>query len=202
MKRKLLIPAMLLLLGAADTFGQNVLEKGTTYVDAYYGFPNLITSALRSANNNSGSTNVTVKGIGPLGGRVMYMLGEKVGLGIDFNYANSSVSWNKIDSANGKIYYYKASLPRFRIMASFEYHIRQTSNFDFYYMLRMGYGQWSPTFETNDPNASAGKVNWSVPFAFRTGLGARYYFTKYFGANIDVGFFGGGAVQAGLSTKF
>lgn len=202
MKRRLLIPAMLLLLGTAPLFAQDALEKGTTYIDGYYGFPNLITGLLKNANNgsSSGSNDLSIKGIGPLGGRVMYMLGEKVGLGIDFNYANSSVSWTRIDS--NRIYHTKVSLPRFRIMASFEYHIRQTENFDFYYMLRMGYGKWTPTVETNDPSVQAGKVSYAVPFAFRTGLGARYFFTKNFGANIDIGFFGGGAVQAGLSAKF
>ena len=212
MKKRLLLLVSFALLYSVKGFSQNALDPGKFAIDAYYGFPNLITSYEQTAINNgkaasnnssnggAPATNVSARGVGPLGLRIMYMLGEKVGLGIDFNYANSILSWNQIN--NGVIYYYKIEIPRFRIMPSFEYHIRQTANFDFYYMLRIGYAGWNPNFTTNDPNSTPSSVQFSVPFAFRTGIGARYYFTPYFGANMDFGFFGGGLIQAGLSTKF
>ena len=75
---------------SANTASAQTMSEGNVAIDLYYGFPNLYTSALRTAYANSGSEeNIKVGGIGPLGLRVEYMLADKVGLGADFGFNNS-----------------------------------------------------------------------------------------------------------------
>ena len=41
-----------------------------------------------------------------------------------------------------------------------------------------------------------------VPISFRIAVGAKLYFTQNIGAHVELGAFGGGLLQAGLSVKF
>ena len=80
---------------SANTASAQTMSEGNVAIDLYYGFPNLYTSALRTAYANSGSEeNIKVGGIGPLGLRVEYMLADKVGLGADFGFNNSSITYD------------------------------------------------------------------------------------------------------------
>jgi hypothetical protein len=200
MKKIYYLTAVLFVLSFSGLTAQ--IEKGNIIIDTYYGAPNLITGLLKSAVSGSNSTNVSVGSLGPLGARVLYMVGERVDLGLDVNYANSSVTGIGTNSNTGLPYSYTVSLPRVRVMGAFDYHIALTENFNFYYMVHVGYGNWSYNTSSSDPTYVPSKITYSIPIAFRTGVGARYYFTKNIGLNADFGFFGGGLIQGGVSAKF
>jgi len=55
----------------------------------------------------------------------------------------------------------------------------------------------------NDPNNSDVVVNGAfVPVTMRLAIGTKIYFTPNVGAHIEMGAFGGGLLQFGLSAKF
>jgi outer membrane protein W len=172
--------------------GQAV-EQGNVIIDAYYGFPNLWATSLNTTYVGSG-TNVETSSLGPLGGRVEYMLSDNFGLGIDFLYASNSVSYTD------NTYNYKVSVNRPRVLPRFNYHFGNSDALDLYGVLGIGWNGTKYVFESNDPSENL-SFDALVPVAFRLGFGMRYFFTDNIGANMELGF-GGAAVTAGLSVKF
>ena len=177
------------------------VEQGKSLVDVYYGFPNLYTSVLKTAYaNGSQDINVAIQGLGPIGMRYEYMMSDTIGIGGEFNYASSSVSWDAPD-VNNVMQHYEASSPRTRIMGRFNVHFGGNDHFDGYFGVGAGYKNTQYKFTSSDPtyNASAKSL---IPIAFRLAVGGRYYFTDNIGAGLELGLGGGGIINAGLAFKF
>lgn len=180
-----------------------VVKEGTVIFDAYYGFPNLYTSILKAeyVNEDLGSIyqNVDIGGIGPLGLRVEYLFTDKIGMGLDMNYTNSSVSWNETN--NGETYEYQVSVPRLRVMGKFNFHFTKSDNFDAYAAFGAGYGSFKLVTETNDPNYIFTEISNPVPVSIRFAVGARYFFNDNLGLNLEFGVLGGALINGGISYK-
>jgi hypothetical protein len=187
------------------TFAQ-IVEKGAKLLDVYYGWPNLWTNTAKNILTNDNSTNIKVGSLGPLGGRIEYLASDKVGFGLDLNYAVTTVKWSEryVDPNGNNAYYnYDVSVPRFRALFCFNFHFGGSENFDAYWKLGAGYASWSVTSKSNDPNYKGDRVDFNLlPFAIRTGVGARYFFTENFQANVELGLGGGPLMTFGLGTKF
>ncbi len=144
--------------------------------------------------------------MGPIGARLELMVSDKVGFGIDANYANTSVKWYEKTTdrqGNNVTYYYKFSIPRMRLMVAFNFHFGQSEKFDGYWKLAAGYSSLNWTYETNDPNYSDENVSFNLfPIAIRTAVGGRYFFTNNLGANVELGLGGGPLMTFGLCSKF
>src|SRR3990167_4391743 len=70
-----------------STASAQAVEEGNILIDVYYGFPNLYATVFRNAYANSGTEeNVDINGLGPLGLRGEYMVSEKIGAMVTFNY--------------------------------------------------------------------------------------------------------------------
>ncbi|HEX7413951.1 MAG TPA: hypothetical protein VF411_07880 [Bacteroidia bacterium] len=67
------------------------IEQGKVIVDAYYGFPNLYGTIFKALVSSASATNVAVSSIGPIGIKGEYLLTDKFGLGVDFNYSNVTI---------------------------------------------------------------------------------------------------------------
>ncbi len=174
-------------------------------VSAYYGI-NIFTSALKTAYQNTGSTQTDfkIKGVGPVGGNFEYLMTDKIGLGVDVYYANTAISWNDIgyDANNQKVMYnYKVSVPRVGVLARANFHFSNSDDFDAYGILAMGYKNLSYKFETNDPSYKGNKVNGLIPVAMKLGVGFRYFFTDNFGLNGEMAL-GTPLLAGGISLKF
>lgn len=205
MKKKLLVVFAAIFLAGGSANAQAV-EQGNILIDVYYGFPNLYTSVFRTAYANSGTEiDLNVGGLGPLGGRFEYMVADKIGVGLDVGFNNTTITYleNDVDGmGNPTQYQYDFSTQKLGFMATFNYHFLQNADaVDAYVMLGAGYGQRSFTFESTDPNYVNNSVDSPIPVASRIGVGMRYFFTDNIGANLALGFGQGGLVNAGISVK-
>lgn len=209
MKRKILF----FLLVAASLFvtapvaKAQAVEQGNFMIEGYYGFPNLMTSLLRTvAKATTDDPNLKIGGLGPLGGRVQYMLSDEIGLGIDFYYANSSVSYtDQTTDTNGNpvSYTYKLTSSRPRFLLRMDYHIEASDKIDPYAAVGLGYSASKYTVETNDPyvDIDSYSLRKLIPVAFRVAFGAKFYFVKFLGVGAEVGL-GGPLFTGGVTAKF
>lgn len=182
-----------------------IVVKGTKLFDAYYGWPNLWSNTAKKILTDANSFHIKVGNIGPLGGRLEYLGSDKVGVGLDVNYSNTSVSWkdNALDANNNNVvYYYKVSVPRIRAMMSFNFHFGGSENFDAYWKIAAGYSTWSFTFESSDPNYDEDRIEFDlIPVAFRVGMGVRLFLVQNFNLNAEIGLGGGPLITFGIGTK-
>jgi hypothetical protein len=191
------------------------LEKGSVIIDAYYGFPNLYTSVFKTFYANSGQEmDLRIGGFGPVGGRLEYLLSDKVGFGVDVGFNNSTVQYSEqginqvYDPNTGTttdvpyFYDYNFSTKKIGVIATFNFHFVQTEELDAYATIGGGYGSRSFAFETNDPSFEEEDISGVIPFSGKIGVGMRYFFTDNIGANFAVGFGQGGLVNLGLSARF
>ena len=183
------------------------VEQGNVTIDAYYGFPNFMTSLFRAiAETNTDDPNLKVKGLGPLGGRVSYMVSDKIGVGLDVFYANSSFEYTDVGTdslGNAKNYNYKLSNPRPRFLLRMDLHFGESDVVDPYVGFGLGYSASKYKFTTDDPNfdQTIYSTRNLIPVAYRIAFGTKFYFAKFLGAGVEVGL-GGPLVTVGLSGKF
>lgn len=199
------------------------IYKGDIIIDPYIGAPNWANSLLfnQYSGNNTSVTNYNVVG-SPLsyGARLEYMIADKVGIGADVNYEVSGFSYNYVGyryDASGNYIYdingnpisanynaeYKAK--KLRAMFRLNYHFLQSEKVDVYSGFAAGYKSVNRTSMTtpNDPSNTDVSVNGAiVPVTIRLAIGTKIYFTQHIGAHIELGAFGGGLIQFGLSAKF
>lgn len=142
---------------------------------------------------------IDVRTLGPIGLKLEYLLSEKVGAGVLFYYANSGAEWISTDN-----YTWEGDITRIRFMGMLNFHFATTDQLDPYFLVGAGYANTTAKLKTNDPSEEAEQSAGItiIPVAFRTAIGARYFFTENIGANMEFGLGSGSYVQAGLSFKF
>lgn len=203
MKKKLLC---LLCMFSSVICSAQAVKQGDVIIDGYYGFPNLFSNVIkRLINNIDGvvSTNLRIRSVGPFGLRCEYLLNDKIGIGLEGNYTNTSATWVGQSKKSNQQYFYEISAPRYRIMPRFNFHfVKSNEKLDGYFALGAGYISRSIQVKTNDPNFNPRKLDNLVPIAFKVAVGLRYFFTENIGANMEVGLGGGPLLAFGLSAKF
>lgn len=200
MKKSIKLVALAVLCSFASTGNLNaqVLEEGDKVVDVYYGFPNLYTSAFKTAYASDVTDNsLKVGGIGPVGARFEYMVSDKIGLGVDIGFNQSKITYTESG------YKYEFSTQKLGVMATFNFHfLERNDKLDLYGVFGIGYGDRSYNFSSTEPGYTPTNITSLIPVASRIGVGMRYMFTDNLGANLGLGFGHGGLVNAGLSFKF
>jgi hypothetical protein len=208
---------------ALSTFTFAQMAQGSISIDPYIGIPNFSNSVLYK-DEPSDLTDVqeynVVGSMLSYGGRVEYMISDQVGVGADVNYVEAGFAVKfqdfvydsngaAVQNANGDYLYtnYRSeySVKRLRAMFRLNYHFVQSEKVDMYTGFAGGYLNTSRTIETNPTNSKyeddqlGGAL---IPVAIRIAVGAKMYFTQNIGAHVELGAFGGGILQAGLSVKF
>jgi len=219
MKRILFIGAALL--GLSSSWGQ--MTQGNVSIDPYVGVPNWANSIIWNQYTGDDPTVQNYEVVGSMlsyGGRLEYMVSDNVGVGADVNYEVSGYRYNftdyVYDSQGGIVYdannnalltsyttQYAAN--KLRAMFRLNYHFVQSDKVDMYSAFAGGYKKTTRAVETNptNPYYSDGNMDGNlVPISFRIAVGAKLYFTQNIGAHVELGAFGGGLLQAGLSVKF
>ena len=141
------------------------------------------------------------------------MMSDKVGIGADVNYEVSGFAFKFEDqvyapdgSGLGGLTTYEAqyTAKKLRAMLRLNYHFVQSEKVDMYSAFAGGYKSVNRTWETNPshPNYQDANAKALIPVTLRIAIGAKVYFTQNIGAHIELGAFGGGLLQAGLSVKF
>lgn len=217
MKKKLqgVVALATLILASMTTssYAQKV-EKGTFAIDAYYGFPNLLTSAVRTVYSQDASyEGYRVSGFGPAGIRAEYFVTDHIAFGADVNYSLTNVEWTdqvqEYDSNTGNYFYntytYKVSVPRIRALGKFNFHFGASEHFDWYCGGGIGYNNTQLKFTTNDPsyteNEDLGNI-FLIPISGRIDFGGKYYFAPNIGIGFEVGLGGGPLASFGICAKF
>ena len=198
------------------------IMKGNFIIDPYIGVPNWANSLLYGQYDGSNTSVTNYKTIGSAlsyGGRFEYMIADKVGVGADINYEVSGFSFDYTDyqyDASGAVIYVngdpqfrsytdKYTAKKLRAMFRLNYHFFQSDKVDVYTGFAAGYksAKREYTTEPSNPmstNESADKA--LVPISTRLAIGTKIYFTQNIGAHVELGVFGGGLIQFGLSAKF
>ncbi|HBF89100.1 MAG TPA: hypothetical protein DDX39_10700 [Bacteroidales bacterium] len=202
--RLILILMLFFSLGILNSNKSNAqaVKQGTILIDGFYGWPNLVTGTMKAFYvDGAFDENVNINSIGPLGGRVEYLLSDNLGLGIDVVYANSSVSWTDIDEVTSETYSYEVSNPRLRIVPRLNYHFSQNERVDFYGVFGIGYKLSSIEFKTSDLDWNPDFAFPLSPVAYRLAIGTRFFFTDNIGMNLEFGL-GSALATGGISVKF
>ena len=210
----LVAAAAVMIMGTTKKANAQCVEKGTIAVDAYYGFPNLLTTAVKALYANDGTyENYRVSGFGPAGVRGEYLINDHIAFGIDVNYSLTNVQWTE-QSTIGYVpvtgdpiyanYDYKISVPRLRALAKFNAHFGKSEHFDWYAGAGLGYNHTTLTLTTNDPDYVEEDLSgtYAIPVAARIDFGGRYFFTDNIGLGFEVGLGGGPLASLGLNIKF
>jgi hypothetical protein len=179
------------------------VEQGSVIIDAYYGLFSISNSTFKALSDNS---TTTFRGIGPIGGRVEYMVSEKIGIGVDGHVQNLSLEWtdNITDTITGNSnnYSYKIFRQTLRIMPRINIHFGGSDNFDGYFGIAAGYRSNKWGYESTDPDYTGSSTSVTlVPVALRFAVGGRYFFTPNIGLNGEIGLGGGTIIHAGLTFK-
>ena len=204
-KIKFLLLTTLCLLMFTKNMSSQVVKQGQVVVNGYYGI-NVFTAVLRAAyyQNSSTQQNFAIKGFGPIGGYVEYMMTDKIGIGIDGYYANTSITWNEQDydaNNNPIVYSYKVSIPRVGVLARANFHFSDSDVFDAYGIVAMGMKNVSYNATSTNPLYVPVSAPGLIPVAMKLGVGFRYFFTDDFGLNGEMAL-GTPLLAGGLSIKF
>ncbi|MFH0893339.1 MAG: hypothetical protein V2A54_02795 [Bacteroidota bacterium] len=210
MKKKLFITMLTIVALTLSTQAQ-ILKKGNTIIDGYYGFPNMYGTSIKTSYANSNTAfDVDPGMIGPLGGKIEYLLSDKVGLGLNGWYSNAWVKWTEDQQVlvagsttqyETKTYNYKVEAPRTDVLVMFNYHFVNTESVDSYFCVGAGYHNRTFRYVTDDPNFNDDGFEIPIPFNARVGIGMRYFFVENFGINIEFGL-GGPLLHGGICAKF
>lgn len=181
-----------------SSMGQ-VVEKGKVMFDLYYGYAPLNTAGVQALTSGTGS----VSSLGPIGGRFQYMVGEKVGLGLDMHYQASSATWEDLDTLGMSTgYMNNYEVDKIRAMVRLSWEFLRKERFSMFWANSIGYRKVNRSWTYGDPERSSYTFKSFVPVATRTAIGARYFFTDNIGVNLEVGLSGGALIQGGISASF
>ena len=199
------------------------LSQGNISIDPYIGVPNWANSLIYNQYDGNQTNIQDYKVVGSMlsyGGRIEYMASDRVGVGADVNYEVSGYSYkfddyvydangNMLMDANGNYlitqYQTQYSAKKLRAMFRLNYHFVQEEKIDMYAGFAGGYKSVNRASETNPTTSSYIDANLNgalIPVTLRIAIGAKMYFTQNIGAHVELGAFGGGLLQAGLSVKF
>jgi hypothetical protein len=207
--KKIITRGILLLaltLSAFNSNSQTVL-KGNFMIDLYYGAPNI---GKNLAQNFVGPGMIydanSVRGIGPAGARIEYMLSDNFGIGVDLIY-NSTLFDILYDSLNQDNTVYTTytgtvAMERLRVHLRFNYHFELTDKLDVYTGLGAGTNTRMWSVKSDQPGFTFKRTTpvTLLPVSMRAAFGMRYYFAPNIGVNAEIGL-GGPFVSAGLSIK-
>ena len=181
-------------------------QQGNILINVYYGGPNLTASILETTFVNAGAGDEVdrINSLGPVGGRISYMIAERVSIGVDANFTDVSISFfsTSLDTTgNTNTYTTKAGWRTIRVFPRFDYHFGNSDNFDGYFGVGAGYRSRTYYSESNNPNYN-GSIEGINPISFRLAVGGTYYLIDNLGLNLELGLGGGGLLRGGLAFKF
>jgi hypothetical protein len=206
MKKKLVLAlsAIGILFGSNSATAQ--VEQGSFMIDPYVGAP---TGNVWFRTESAELDFETVGSPVSFGGRLEYMVADNFGIGVDVNYATTGYNYtlpgggSVLDTTtmtyNDAVQGYTAK--KLRAMLRLNYHFVQTETVDVYAGFAAGYKSAKREFTLDGVTDTGLTLGTLVPVAVRLALGGRYYFHPNIGLNFEMGFGGGGILQAGLAVK-
>ncbi|MFT6921891.1 MAG: hypothetical protein ACJA1C_000889 [Crocinitomicaceae bacterium] len=212
MKKVLFLMGAMLTISTAS-IAQTPVGQGNVIIDPYIGLPNWGNSLLYSKYDGDDATVTNYKtngGVLSYGGRVEYLVADNFGIGVDVNYEISGFNYDYTSSVYDETsmtysdvtYNYDYKAKKLRAMLRLNYHFVQNDRVDAYAGFAGGYKNVNRVISSNEPGFEETSGEALVPVAIRLAVGARVYFTDNIGAHVELGAFGGGLLQVGVSAKF
>ena len=204
MKKLLLIAGFSISLVAMNA----QIMQGNVMIDPYIGVPNWANSLLYSQYDGSNTSVANYKTIGSAlsyGGRIEYMIADKVGIGADVNYEVSGFSYDYTDyqyDASGAVIYDmngdaltadytdEYTSKKLRAMFRLNYHFFQSDKVDVYSGFAAGYKSAKREFTTTPSNPYSTNDSFNkalIPISTRLAIGTKIYFTQNIGAHVELG---------------
>ncbi|MGB3947120.1 MAG: porin family protein [Bacteroidia bacterium] len=185
----IVIAALAIFISSFNSVAQNCVKQGSFIIAGFYGYPYVTGAVIKTIGQNTDK----VKNLNHIGGKLEYMVSDKIGLGIEATYASASVMYQ--DSVMN---WYKAGIKKLRVLPKMNVHFGTTESLDPYFTVGAGYKSTDIYVEGPEDSGSL-NIN-LVPVSMRIGVGLHYFFTDYVGLNAEVGL-GGPAIQVGLAVK-
>ncbi len=190
--------------------GQSVYKRDII-ITPYIGFPNVLTTVLKNANElaNPKKEQVSISAFGPIGINAFYLLTDKLAIGGEMSYSSTEIQWKEsgfleVNDSAGILYTYRFLIqaPRIRILGKLNYHFATGKHHDWYLGFGLGYNYTRIKLLTNaHGNDYKIPALCFLPFSARTNLGFNYYFTKNVAVNAELGI-GGPLTLVGITCKF
>jgi outer membrane protein W len=188
------------------------IHKRNVKIEAFYGFPNLLTAALKNTYEltNQKKEQLSIAGAGPVGLRAEYFITDHLAFGAEISYATTSIQWQergtiKLNDTTAIPYNYsfKLTAPRIRMLGKFNFHFGTSEHFDWYAGLGIGYNNTRIRLITDAPYIRDYDILslYFLPLSLRVNFGGNYYFTKNVGIGFEVGL-GGPLAAVALTAKF
>ncbi len=187
-----------------------VLPEGTVLFSLGYGKPNLAKTLFKFDEKQIlGITRsfdqVSYSGFSPVSFKAEYIIADRVGLGLSYNYVNfkRQASLNSAVLANGKngVGYVNIYFSSWSILARLNMHLIVTKSTDFYWGIGLGYREQKFWEYSNLPTFNGAHLNYLFfPVSFESGFGLRYFITPHFAVYSEIGI-AKALLQGGLVYK-
>jgi len=194
--------------GICQSNGDAAFYKDAQWGVVSYGFLTPYKSYV-SGSASSGSVNaqvsITVKSMGPIGLSYERGVTEKISVGGKLLFGSVTGKGNLSGTTGGSSTSINSGskLSYFALLVRGNYHLGNSSKFDPYGGLSLGYGQFKITANASDGQGTNVNISASVPssIAATLQLGCNYYVTNNIGINAEIGFVGS-FLQLGVVAKF
>lgn len=217
--RILLLTAASLLFNIGTSFAQ--LEEGDVFIDIHHGLLGGKKGVIYTLIENADATseididgNLKTSYLGPIGGRVEYMIDDKISIGLESNYTKRVAEWT--DENTESVYNpttdeyetstssvdYTLTQSIIRIMVRTNYFFVNEEKYQIGFSNSLGYRMVRWDFKPFDDYYTDILTLSTWPLAYRGAFNLHYYFIPNLGINAEIGFSGGAYVNAGLSAKF
>lgn len=161
------------------------VKQNNLVIEPYYGFPYWWGYILSASYQNSQVSNVRIRNTNHIGGKIEYFVTDYVGIGLDFTYANFSISYSDYNNGNSFIHTY--SITKMRFLGRMNFHFATTPFFDPYATLGFGYNRVI-YYDSNPSNSYNNNLTLNfIPISFRAGVGCRYFFSNNMGIHAEMG---------------
>lgn len=183
---------------SADKINAQIMQPGNMTVSVGYGFPTLTKTVFSVIDGQNISTNY----IGPVYGKFEYMINETVGFGMNFAYTYGSASYQTSGAETDSLFYNTSfKYKSYSALARFNFHFGNSTNFDPYAGVGLGYRNSNYSYTSGDPNYDPKDINGFNHFGLDFTIGARLFFTENIGVYGEVGV-AKSPMQVGIIAKF
>jgi hypothetical protein len=162
-------------------------------------------SGSASSGSVSAQASITVKSMGPIGLSYERGVTEKISVGGKILFGSVTGKGNFSGTSGGSTTSINSGskLSYFALLVRGNYHLGNSSKFDPYGGLSLGYGQFKISADASDGQGTNVNISASVPssIAATLQLGCNYYVTDNIGINAEIGFVGS-FLQLGVVAKF
>ncbi len=175
-----------------------IMQPGNMAISAGYGFPSLTKTVFNVVEGQNVSTGF----VGPVYGKFEYMINETVGFGMNFAYSYGKASYLTSGTEADSIFYNTSfTYKSYSALARFNFHFGNSTNFDPYAGIGLGYRNANYSYTSGDPNYNPTDLNGFNHFGLDFTIGARMFFTENFGVYGEVGI-AKSPMQVGFVARF